>query len=258
MESRYLVPGPCGIWTPPDRPEGELVIDIFPLHLTDVSFPDGHPQAGERGSVFGFALVQQDGVLLFDSGVGIGHPEIDSWFRPEHHPLPDALQRHSLSVSDVVAVVNSHLHFDHCGQNRLFAGKPIYVQTGEYRVVREPDYTVPEWVDFPGAGYELLDGEAELLPGVRALPTPGHTRGHQSLLVDSEGGQILLAGQAVYTWDEWEGSNDPRHSGEPSSWNRQAYAASVSRLRELDPARVLFAHDERTWQRADANLGQGG
>jgi N-acyl homoserine lactone hydrolase len=232
------------------------MISVFPLHLTDVSFPEGHPQAGERGSIFGFALVYQDGVLLFDTGVGIGHPEIDRWFRPKHYPLPEVLQRHGLSVSDVVAVANSHLHFDHCGQNHLFAGKPIYTQADEYRVVREPDYTVPEWVDFSGAAYEILDGEAELLPGIRAFPTPGHTPGHQSLAVDAEGGQILLAGQAVYTWDEWEGSNDPRCSGEPSAWDREAYAASVSRLRRLDPARVLFAHDEQRWERAgDPNHG---
>jgi N-acyl homoserine lactone hydrolase len=226
------------------------MIDVFPLHLTEVSFPEGHSQAGERGSIFGFALVHQDGVLLFDTGVGIGHAEIDGWFRSKHYPLPEALRRHGLSVSDVVAVANSHLHFDHCGQNRLFAGKPIYVQAREYRLVAEPDYTVPEWVDFPGGAYELLDGETELLPGIRALPTPGHTPGHESLAIEAEGRPILLAGQAVYTWDEWEGSNDPRCSGEPSAWDREAYADSVGRLRKLDPVRVLFAHDERIWERA--------
>lgn len=232
------------------------MIHVSPLHLTDVSFPEGHPQAGERGSVFGFALVSQDGVMLFDTGVGIGHREIDRWFRPDHHPLPEALQRQGLSVSDVVAVANSHFHFDHCGQNRLFAGRPIYVQAAEYRAVQEPDYTVLEWVRFPGAALELLDGEAELLPGIRALPTPGHTRGHQSLAIDAEGGPILLAGQAVYTRDEWEGSNDPPRSGEPSAWDRRAYATSVNRLRELDPALVLFAHDERPWERmAKSNHG---
>ncbi len=225
------------------------MISVLPLHLTDVSFPEGHPQAGEPGSILGFALAHQDGVLLFDTGVGIGHPEIDRWFRPEHHPLPDALQRHGLSVSDVVAVANSHLHFDHCGQNRLFAGKPIYVQAAEYRMVREPGYTIPEWVDFPGAAYEVLDGEVDLLPGLRALPTPGHTPGHQSLAVEGDGGQILLAGQAVYSCAEWEGSDDPRSSGEPSAWDQDEYAASLSRLRKLDAARVVFAHDEQPWER---------
>lgn len=224
-------------------------IEVFPLHLTTVTFPEGHTQAGERGPAFGFAVAHPDGVLLFDTGVGTGHPEVNRWFRPVHHPLPEALQDHALSLSDVVAVANSHLHFDHCGQNRPFAGRPIYVQAAEHRAAQEHGYTAPEWVAFPGAALELLDGEAELLPGVRALPTPGHTPGHQSLVVDAEGGPVLLAGQALYTLDEWEGSKDPRRSGEPSAWDRDAYAASVSRLRQLDPARALFAHDERAWER---------
>jgi N-acyl homoserine lactone hydrolase len=62
------------------------------------------------------------------------------------HPLPDEL------VSRVAVVVNTHLHFDHCGGNRLFPGLPIHVQRRELAAARtEDDYTVREWVDFPGA-----------------------------------------------------------------------------------------------------------
>jgi N-acyl homoserine lactone hydrolase len=61
-----------------------------------------------------------------------------------------------------VLVINTHLHFDHCGGNRLFPGVPIYVQRSEREAARRPDYTIPEWVEFEGATYEELDGPAEI------------------------------------------------------------------------------------------------
>jgi N-acyl homoserine lactone hydrolase len=195
-----------------------------------------------------FAVAHSDGVLLFDTGVGVGHREVDTSYRPTHYRLDEALARHGFSLPDVVAVANSHLHFDHCGQNRMFAGRPTYVQGAEWAAL-QPDYTVAEWVDLPGARYELLDGEAELLPGVRAVPTPGHSPGHQSLVVDTESGPILLAGQAVYTLDEWEGKTNPRLSGRSSAWDAEQYGVSVRRLRDLRPVRVMFAHDQRMWER---------
>jgi hypothetical protein len=51
-------------------------------------------------------------------------------------------------------------------------------------------------VDAPGARYAELDGEAELLPGVFLLPTPGHTEGHQSLVVRRGDGTVVVAGQS--------------------------------------------------------------
>jgi len=64
---------------------------------------------------------------------------------------------------------------------------PIRVQRTEREAAREPDYTIAEWVEFEGAAYEELDGPAEIAEDVRVLPTPGHTPGHQSVLVDGDG-----------------------------------------------------------------------
>jgi len=81
------------------------------------------------------------------------------------------------------------------------------------------------------------------MPGIRIVPTPGHTAGHQSLVVDAADGRTILAGQAVYTSAEWAGSDDPRVSGLPSAPDPAAYRASVARLRALQPDVVLFGHD---------------
>ena len=223
-------------------------VDVIPLHMAEVSFPPGHPQEGDHGPVRAFAVVHPDGVLLFDTGVGVGEADIDERFRPVRHPLSEALSAHNLELADVQSVVNSHLHFDHCGQNVLFPGMPIFVQAGEYRAaLAEASYTVPAWVDFPGAAYELLEGDAEILRGVRLVPTPGHTPGHQSMVLSTGQGTVVLAGQAIYTEEEWRGSTDPRRSGQPSAWDAAAYEHSVARLRQLDPRRVFFSHDETVW-----------
>jgi N-acyl homoserine lactone hydrolase len=57
-------------------------------------------------------------------------------------------------------------------------------------------------VHFDGAAYVEHDGEAEVLPGIRLLPTPGHTRGHQCVLVDTPDGLVVLGGDVAYTFRE--------------------------------------------------------
>jgi N-acyl homoserine lactone hydrolase len=113
-------------------------------------------------------------------------------------------------VSRVAVVVNTHLHFDHCGGNRLFPGIPIHVQRRELMDARtEDDYTVKEWVDFPGATYVEHDGEAEILPGVRLVPAPGHTAGHQIVVVETDEGPVVLGGDVGHWFEELESGDTP-------------------------------------------------
>ena len=152
------------------------------------------------GTVKGFpvyvhTIEHPAGLVLVDTGMIDSTPELDQEWEPVPHP--ENVPR------DAVCVINTHLHFDHCGGNRLFPGVPIHVQARELADARaDDDYTIPEWVDFEGAAYVEHDGEAEVLPGVRLLPTPGHTRGHQSVLVDTPDGLIVLGGDVAYTFRE--------------------------------------------------------
>lgn len=217
---------------------------VVPLHVADFVHPGGSPLAGSVGVVMAYAIVHRDGVLLFDTGVGFGDPEIEAAYRPSVRSVRALLREADLDRADIVAIATSHLHFDHCGQNLAFPDVPIHVQAAEYDAAHGPEYTIPGWVDFPDARYDLHDGEAELVPGVRIVPTPGHTPGHQSLLIDDgDGARTILAGQAVYTRAEWDGDDDPRVSGLSSAPDPVAYRASVARLRALEPDVVLFGHD---------------
>ena len=171
---------------------------------------------GERWPNSIHVIDHPDGLVLVDTGMIDSTPELDAeWgVRFDASKIP----------RDVLCVINTHLHFDHCGGNRLFAGTPIHVQRIEREAARADGYTIPEWVEFEGATYVEHDGEAEVLPGVRLLPTPGHTDGHQSVLVDADDGLVVLAGDVGYTWKAFDAS------------------ASGQLVMSLGPRRIWLAH----------------
>lgn len=210
--------------------------------MADFVHPDDSPLAGRVGTVMAYAVVHPDGVLLFDTGIGFGDADVERSYRPVVRDLSDLLRGRGISPADVTTIANSHLHFDHCGQNAAFPGRSIHVQAAEYEAAHGTDYTVSAWVDFPGARYERHEGEVELGPGVRLIPTPGHTPGHQSLLIDLSEGRTAIVGQAVYTRAEWEGSDDSSVSGVAGAWDPDRYRASVARLHAFKPDTVLVGH----------------
>lgn len=146
--------------------------------------------------VFVHTIEHPDGLVLVDTGMIDSFPELDAEWGPVPHLLPAEL------VARVAVVINTHLHFDHCGGNRLFAGTQIHVQARELADGRSDQSYVRDWIDFEGANYVEHDGEAEVLPGVRLLPTPGHTAGHQSVLVETDDGPVVLGGDVAYTFPE--------------------------------------------------------
>ena len=221
--------------------QGRIGIEAF--EVARFTHPVGSPIAGRAGTVMAYAIVHPAGLLLFDTGIGFGDAEIEEAYHPVVSDLRLLLRERGLEPDDVVALACSHLHFDHAGQNAAFPGRPIHVQVAEREASRAPDYTIDAWVDFPGVRYVEEDGEVELLPGVRLIPTPGHTPGHQSMVVDSPDGRTVLAGQACYTRAEWDGADGPGVSGLDSAWDRASYRSSVARLRALQPDVVLFGHD---------------
>src|SRR6476620_8096538 len=202
-------------------------------------------------TVLGYLVRHPEGTVLFDTGIGVADPETDDWYEPARVPLARALSTAGLAPGDVDLVVNCHLHFDHCGGNPALAGRPVFVQRTELEAARGADYTVPALVDFPGARYEELDGDAEIAAGVFVVPTPGHVAGHQALAVRCHDGTVVLAGQSFETTSEL--STAFRQVGAARSSGRHDLAPAppwVARLLELDPARVVLAHDEAVWEPA--------
>src|SRR2546421_10144368 len=75
----------------------------------------------------------------------------------------------------------------------------------------EDDYTIREWVDPPGVRYEPVDGELELLPGLRLVPAPGHTRGMQVVGVETGGRPVVVGGDVA---GRVGGIDDARQGGQ--------------------------------------------
>lgn len=195
--------------------------------------------------VHGFLVKHPGGAGLVDTGYG-DNTELIREYRAVAAPVAAALAEHGLSPADITWVINSHLHFDHAGQNAVFPHAPLYVQRKEHERIHEPDYTVAEWLDYSGARYELLDGEAEVVPGVRVITTPGHTPGHQSIVIATTGGPAVIIGDACWNLDQFEGQAPPRGAMEDlNGWRR-----SVDKLRRESPASVHFCHDRRVWRAA--------
>jgi N-acyl homoserine lactone hydrolase len=151
---------------------------------------------GERMPVFVWTIDHPAGLVLVDTGIIDSRPEIEDMSPTPH---PENIPR------DVVCVINTHLHYDHCGGNRLFPGVPIHVQARELADARSlDDYTIREWVDFDGATYVEHEGEVELLPGIRLLPAPGHTDGHQVVIVETDAGTNVVGGDVGVWFGELE------------------------------------------------------
>ena len=110
---------------------------------------------------------------------------------------------------DVDIIINTHLHYDHCGSNQYFTNAMVYVQRTEFETAFDPASPqkrlyASRFFDKNVISYfqwQFLDGEAEILPGIICLPTTGHTYGHQSVLFHTAKGTVCVAGDAATTLD---------------------------------------------------------
>jgi glyoxylase-like metal-dependent hydrolase (beta-lactamase superfamily II) len=181
--------------------------------------------------------------VLVDTGVGGPQHVLDDW-RVVNRSVADALAELDLSPADIGLVINTHLHFDHCGQNAVFKHAPFYVQRAELNRMRREATELYEWFGFMNARFELLDGDAEVLPGLEVIATPGHTEGHQCVVVRRDGGGFdLLIGDAAYTPRQYaEPALDAADLPEGQASDVGAWRESVRRIRSLRPGTVHFCH----------------
>src|SRR3954453_20099900 len=163
---------------------------------------------GELMPVYVHVIEHPDARVLVDTGMTQLHPLVAD-MDPR---LVTLSEQADFDLAGIDVVVNKHLHFDHCGGKHLFARKPIYVQRRELDDARTlEDYTIREWVEAPGVRYVPVDGEFELLPGVRLVPAPGHTPGSQVVVVETGGRPAVIGGDMAVFFGELD---EPRDEGQ--------------------------------------------
>lgn len=209
-----------------------------------------------RIPVYSVLVEHDDGLFLFDTGIGMEHMNAVLPFelpeQTEDQTIPAQLERCGFGLGDVTAVVNSHLHIDHVGGNQLFRGTNVRHLIHEKEVAQarnhEPfeffGYSDKSW-DYEGASIETFSGDTELAKGLWVYETPGHTVGHVSVLVDGEQ-PLLFAMDVAYTADALERGIQPGFHHTPVDGVRSI--ARVKQLAEERGAQIFLSHDMEAWQ----------
>ncbi|MEV6344178.1 N-acyl homoserine lactonase family protein [Actinoplanes sp. NPDC051851] len=233
-----------------------------------------------REPVPGLLLETGDGWLLIDTGFNtalLRDPALRRRFYPspnyqpelpgDGEPLEEALTAVGLRLDDVTAVALSHLHVDHAGGLKHFAGRlPVHIQRAElaYGTSNHPEpekYSMAR-IDYddPRIDWRFADGDVEIAPGVTALLTAGHTPGHQSFVVDLDpavgGGGFVFACDAA---DLTENITEERAIGSFLGVTPEQTVEQIRKLKEVGARRgyrVIPGHDPIAWPELTAELGE--
>ncbi|AXT84444.1 hypothetical protein C6I20_04030 [Aeromicrobium sp. A1-2] len=207
---------------------------------------------------FFYMIQHPEGTILFDTGAHV------SFIDDPRTRLGEGADKYAISMStgdDVVSqiasvgvepesidvIVPSHLHYDHCGGMEFFPNARIYLQRAELEFANNPpiyqrDVYVPADYEQP-LDWNLLDGEHDVFNdgSVVIFPTPGHTPGHQSMLVRLKDSAFILVGDAAYDPEKMQQRRLPAVIWSPdemiASWE-----LLEAKQREYD-AELIFTHD---------------
>ena len=219
----------------------------------DYLSPPGGRAPGQRIPAIAYLVRHPDATILFDTGFpfdearSVNEGDDEVWTYPR--PLEALLAAAGASIEALDLVLNCHLHIDHAGGNfRLPVDLPIYVQEAELAAARvEAETMVQEAFALDRLAYRPIQGEHEVVPGIRTVPTPGHTAGHQSLAVETDEGTVVLAGQAVSGATDFATAVYAHDLALRGAAPVPPYPEWLPRVHELAPARVMFAHDSAIW-----------
>lgn len=233
------------------------------------------------------AYLLQDGNMniLIDNGIneryikdGKAWGGIPAWASSKD--LLDSLAKHNLKPEDIDLILYTHLHNDHAGNANLFPTTRSIVQKDEWENLLNPTYAELQRRDFDlevvpylqnNPNFLKIDGDLDLMEGIRLIKTPGHTRGSQSIVVNTTEGLRIYVGDlfhmpcCCFPWmTEMPDCDGVMHKITPATDNAPSlrsslvydcysYYESVDKIKALvpvlDPEYVVCGHDPAIFPR---------
>lgn len=210
-----------------------------------------------RSPIPAYLIEHLKGKVLFDTGLGLRFrrdieqrlgPDDTGFEFDESADIAAQLRAVEVDPGKINWIVNSHFHADHCGGNASIPNATVIVQSkelawaqaaGETNIYNPADFEV-------GHPVKAIDGELDLFGDgtVRIVPTPGHTPGHQSMIVKLPGGDVVLAADCCYLQQSLDGLVTS-----PSDHDPEKAQATLRRLSDLraQGSRIFFGHDSAFW-----------
>jgi N-acyl homoserine lactone hydrolase len=180
-----------------------------------------------------------DAVAAMPNGLAPADPKAVYWHRPK--TLAAQLEQLGVAASDIKAIAVSHTHPDHIGNVEMFPPAMLYVQKAEYEwpgANSEPRFK-------PGHPVTKLEGDRDVFGdgSLTLLSTPGHTPGHQSLLVKlPHTGAVVLSGDAVHFKSNWDNRGVPSNN-----FSKDQTLSSMQKISEevaSEKAQLWINHDK--------------
>jgi glyoxylase-like metal-dependent hydrolase (beta-lactamase superfamily II) len=204
------------------------------------------PGASVDGAVLAWLIRSDDDTVLVDTGFGSMEKEDlkGDFVRTPEQSLEAQLRRFDVTAQDITLVVNTHLHLDHCAGNCFLPNARFVAQRSEleYALDPLPAHRPAYDVDLSGMNLELLDGDAEITDGIRVILTPGHSPGSQAVLIDTESGLFVLAGDTIAHYVNMDVPKGASFLPSPLYVDLRQFYESLDRLRDLGGT-ILPGHD---------------
>lgn len=205
----------------------------------------------------GFFLIRGNGEnILVDTGTATNEEIAAMNFTQlaESRSFEEVLAAEGVDPLSITKVIMTHLHWDHCWNLNKLPNAKVYVQKRELTHAMSPypperrsfgyidGYTDPHWL---AAASQIvpLEGDTEILPGLRVITTGGHTYGGQSVLVDTAQGTYAIVGDFVLILESMD-------TGIPLGLfvSQREWYEGYHKLKSLDLAGILPTHDLITYE----------
>ncbi len=254
-----------------------MTVKLYGFTVGHLTIPWSFMVDGREGAIKvpvpSYVVVHPTATAVFDSGLNVAAlrdpaAHVGEFLAAFHtfdfvsgEELGAQLDGIEFGADRIDLVINSHLHFDHAGGNGQFPRADVLVQQAEWDAAHVDDAQLRGYVaaDFDtGQEVRRVVGDHDVFGdgSVRCIPTPGHTPGHQCLVVQTEhGGEVVLCADACYLRESLESLLLPGVISDPV-----AALQTLHRFRDLQASgsRVLFGHDPEFWKsvpHAPARIG---